>query len=200
MNTALITTLQANIGMPLSPELAARIVMVANQMQPLVPLESIEEISPQDYREFTFSVERMEAIQEEIKPLHLAHWRETETHSHGLPFDPDYGTFIQYERAGRYVLFTLRDGLDLLGNCAMYINQSTHTQTLLATEDTLFLLPEARKGRTAFKFVEYIERSLHQLGVREIAISVKLVNKAGRFFQVAGYKHVENGYSKILEN
>lgn len=199
MNAQLISLLKANIGLPVTPELAADIMLAADQVPTLVAFDVIERISPATHGEFIFAVERIEDIADEIKPLHRAHWDETETHSHGLPFNPDYETFVRYERAGRYVLFTLRIEGKLLGNCAMYLNKSTHTQTLIATEDTLFLLPEARKGRMAFKFVDYIESALRQIGVREITISVKVVNKAGKFFQVIGYRHVENGFSKILE-
>ncbi|KIO48182.1 hypothetical protein SQ11_13570 [Nitrosospira sp. NpAV] len=81
----------------------------------------------------------------------------------------------------------------------MYLDKSAHTQTLIATEDTLYLLPEARKGRVAQHFVRYVEDALRLLGVSEINISVKTVNKAGRFFRLLGYRHVENGLTKILE-
>lgn len=200
MNTDLISILKSNIDQPLSPELAADIMLAADQIPTLVPFDVIERIRPEIYGEFTFAVERIEEIVEEIKPLHQAHWDETEAHRHGLPFNPDYETFIRYERAGRYVLFTLRSEGKLLGNCAMYLDKSTHTQTLISTEDTLYLLPKARKGRAASYFVAYVENSLRQIGVKEISITVKTVNKAGRFFLLLGYRHVENGLIKVLED
>lgn len=49
-----------------------------------------------------------------------------------------------------------RDG-ELLGNCAMYLDRVAHTQTTIATEDLLYLLPEVRKGRAVIKFVTYVE-------------------------------------------
>ena len=62
-------------------------------------------------------------------------------------------------------------------------------------------MPEARKGRTAARFIAYAERALNQIGVgKEIDVSVKLVNKAARFFQIIGYRHTSNGLSKILED
>ena len=196
----LVSLLRTHIGQPLTPDLAADICLIANQVPTLIPFGAIERIKSAEYREFTFSVERIEDIADEIKPLHLAHWQETESHRHDLPFNPDYETFFRYEHAGRYILFTLRRGGELLGNCAMYLDKSAHTQTLIATEDTLYLLPEARKGRTAMQFVDYIEKALKQLGTREITITVKTVNTAGKFFRVLGYKHVEDGLIKILED
>ena len=199
MNNTLVALLAANMGNALSPELAADICVAAGRLDRLVPAENIARVSPGNYGDFAFSLERIEDIREEIKPLHRSHWDETEEHRHGLPFNPDYATFIRYERAGRYVLFTLRKESRLCGNCAMYLDKSAHTQTLLATEDTLFLLPLARKGRVARHFVNYVENALRQLGASEIHITVKTVNKAGRFFRMLGYRHVENGLIKVLE-
>lgn len=198
MNERLIAILRSSLGVRLTPELAADILTAAEQVQPLVPLSEIKRIESEIDGEFIFSIEMIEDITDEIKPLHRAHWDETEAHRHGLPFDPDYETFYRYERAGRYILFTLRKEGQLLGNCAMYLNNSAHTKTLFATEDTLFLLPEARKGRTAMHFVDYVENSLQKLGVSEIDITVKMVNKAARFFMSMGYKQVEIGFNKII--
>ena len=196
----LIDILKANIGQSLTPELAADIMLAAQQIPTLIPFYDIDRIQPEQYREFTFAIEWIQDIAEEIKPLHRAHWNETESHRHDLPFNPDYETFIRYERAGRYVLFTLRKDGELLGNCAMYLDKSAHTQTLIATEDTLYLLPRARKGRAAIKFVAYIEKALKQIGAAEINITVKTVNTASKFFAALGYVHVENGLTKILED
>lgn len=199
MNTELISLLRANIGQSLSPELAANICVAAGRIEMLVRAEDIARIELKIHGHLTFSIERIEDIDDEIKPLHRAHWNETEKHRHGLPFNPDYATLIRYERAGRYVLFTLRSEGKLLGNCAMYLDKSAHTQTLIATEDTLYLLPCARKGRVASRFVAYVENAMWQLGAKEINITVKTVNKADRFFRLLGYRHVENGLTKILE-
>lgn len=199
MNVELVKFLRDNLYEPLTTELAAKIYHLSTQVEELVSQAQLEQIKPEQHGEFTFARERMEAIVKEMMPLHQAHWAETEEHRHGLEFKPDYERFIRFERAGRALVFTLRKEGRLLGNFAVYIAQSMHTQTLMATEDTLFLLPEARKGRTSARLIGYAERALKQLGVKEISVSVKLVNKAGRFFQMLGYKHVSNGLTKVLE-
>jgi len=199
MNIELISLLKANVGSTLTSDLAADICVAANRMETLAQLRDIAQIKPRYNGHLVFAVERIENITEEIKHLHRAHWNETEGHRHRLPLQPDYETFIRYERAGRYLLFTIRSEGKLLGNCAMYLDKSAHTQTLIATEDTLYLLPEARRGTIAKRFVRYVENAMKLLGVREINITVKTVNKAARFFRLLGYRHVENGLTKILE-
>lgn len=200
MNQVLFSILNASIGRELTHSLALDIIRASSILDQLVSAENVDRIQPMDSDGFVFAVERMDAIEGEMRPLHRAHWDETEAHRHGLPFNPDYMTFIRYERAGRYILFTLRKEGKLVGNCAMYIDRSTHTQTLMATEDTLYLLPEARKGTIAKQFIAYCENALQSLGVKEINVSVKTVNRAGLFFQRLGYRHVENGLTKVLEN
>jgi GNAT superfamily N-acetyltransferase len=79
-------------------------------------------------------------------------------------------------------------------------DRSTHTKTLIATEDTLYLLPEARQGRIAARFLSYVEEALKQIGAKEIVITVKTVNRAARFFRMLEYRHVENGLTKVLED
>lgn len=199
MSKLLFAFLDNNLGRTLDEAFGVEIMRVASMLDPLVDHEDIEQIAPVEHEGFVFAVERLEHILEEMKPLHKAHWRETEAHRHGIAFNPDYETFFRYERAGRAIVFTIRRGGKLLGNFSLYLDRSMHTQTLLATEDTLFLMPEARKGRVAMRFIEYAERGLKQLGVKEISVSVKIVNKAGRFFQMIGYRHVENGLIKVLE-
>lgn len=198
MNQVLFSILHANIGRELTHSLALDIIRASSMLDQLVLTENVERIQPKHSDGFIFAMERMDAIEGEMRPLHRAHWDETEAHRHGLPFNPDYTTFIRYERAGRYILFTIRSEGKLVGNCAMYLDRSTHTQTLMATEDTLYLLPEARKGTTARQFVAYCEAALRTIGVKEINVSVKTVNRAGRFFRMLGYKHTQNGLSKLL--
>ena len=196
----LVSLLRTHIGQPLTPDLCADICQIANQIPTLIPFEVLEQIKPEECGEFVFAHEKLEDIIDEMKPLHQAHWAETEKHRHGIAFNPDYETFFRYERAGRCVVFTLREDGRLLGNFSLYLDRSMHTKTLLATEDTLFLLPDARKGRTAMRFINYAENALKVIGVKEISVCVKLVNKASRFFQMIGYRHVENGLTKLLED
>lgn len=195
----LIDILRANIGKTLTPEIAADLMLAADQIPTLIPFDVIEKIKPAEYGEFVFAHEKLEDIIDEMKPLHQSHYLETERHRHSIKFNPDYEAYFRQERAGRAVVFTLRKDGRLLGNFSLYITKSVHTKTLFSREDSLFLMPEARKGRTAMRFIQYGEKALGQIGVREINVSVKVINKASRFFQMIGYKHTDNGLSKILE-
>ncbi|MEO9231639.1 MAG: GNAT family N-acetyltransferase [Devosia sp.] len=198
MNRILFNLLDANMGQEITHGLAVEIIRASSMLDDLIEPGRIRRTPAAEHKGFVFGVEEIGRIKSEVMPLHKSHWDETEEHRHDLPFDPDYTTFERYELAGRYILFTVRKDWRLVGNCAMYIDRSAHTQTLMATEDTLYILPEYRKGIVAKTLVGYVEETLLNLGVKEINITVKTVNRAGLFFQRLGYRHVENGLTKIL--
>jgi hypothetical protein len=157
-----------------------------------------DEIPSTEYSGLVFAVERMETVLEELKPLHLAHWEETEGHMQGIALNPNYASLIAYERNGGYILFTVRKDGRLVGDCSMYLATSMHTQLPMATEDSLFFLKEIRGGFASLRFQKYIERVLRAFGVKEVIVSVKTMNKANVLLERMGFKAVAVQYSKII--
>jgi hypothetical protein len=100
---------------------------------------------------------------------------------------------------GRFMVFTVRKDQELVGNCMVYLSQSTHTRRWIAEEDTLFIVKDHRKGRVGIKLVQYGERVLASLGVTEVRVTVKTVNRVGSLLQALGYQHTANQLIKVLE-
>ncbi len=144
-----------------------------------------------------FAEENFADCLEELKPLHIAHWMETENYRQGLPFNPNYERYKTFAEVGFYRLFTARDNGKVVGNIGMYVTQSMHTQTKIAQEDTLFLLPEARRGFTASKFIRFVESVLVSEGVEEINITIKRTNAMDVLMRRLGYTHAANLFTKI---
>lgn len=195
----LINLLRKNLNQKITPELAADICCAAREMDTLVAPEAKALMAPEQFGIYVLSLEVMGDILNEIKPLHRAHWEETEKSFHGQALDPDYGTILRYERAGRYMLFTARKEGRLVANFSLYVSASLHTQRLTGREDTLYVSPESRKGGLAAKLLDYAERMLASVGVTEIRATVKVDNPAARFFQMVGYKPTDSGLTKNLE-
>lgn len=187
---ALYNALEQRAGIPIGEAMADEIVAAV-----IVSQESLDQDrapNPEnfphvEYKDLTFQVERIRDVVEDINPLHLAHWQETELYRHGQPFNPDYASFISSERAGRYMLFTVRHAGEMVGNCGVYIHKSIHTQLLIATEDTLFIRKDHRKGRVGIDFFRYCEGILGALGVAEVRFDVKTTNKVWKAWQRQGY-------------
>ena len=152
----------------------------------------------EQHGDLTFQAERLADIVEEMRVMHELHWRETEVYRHALQLNFDYERVIAYEKAGRYVLFTIRKDGKLVGNFAAYLTRSTHTQSLMATEDTLYVVPELRGRGIAKLFHNYIEKIFVGLGAKEIIVTVKKVNSTGKLLEHWGFQHVAEQYVKVI--
>lgn len=194
----LASVLQQNIGNVLTEELALGILMSVH-VPPRESSINIEDILPELYGGARIAAERLKDVVEEIKPIHAQHWAETESYRHGLTLNPDYDYMINAENHGRFILFTVRVDGAMVGNCMMYLSRSTHTQKWVAEEDTIYILPEYRKGRLGVRLIQYVEDVLSNMGVTEIRVTVKTVNEVGRLLQHLGYNHTGNQLTKILQ-
>jgi GNAT superfamily N-acetyltransferase len=194
----LYETLKRNIGNTLTPELIMGILASLEEASRQEAI-NIQDIPAVEYGDNLLQVERIEDVLEELKPVHAAHWQETERYRHGIALNPDYNYMINAERTGRFMLFTVRNDDGLVGNCMMYLSRSTHTQRWVAEEDTIFILPEYRKGRLGVRLIRYVEDVLRNMVVTEIRVTVKTVNDVGRLLTHLGYNHTGNQLTKILE-
>ena len=194
----LYETLKRNIGNTLTPELIMGILASLEEASRQEAI-NIQDIPAVEYGDNLLQVERIEDVLEELKPVHAAHWQETERYRHGIALNPDYNYMINAERTGRFMLFTVRNDDGLVGNCMMYLSRSTHTQRWVAEEDTIFILPEYRKGRLGVRLIRYVEDVLRNMVVTEIRVTVKTVNDVGRLLTHLGYNHTGNQLTKTLE-
>jgi len=194
----LYETLKRNIGNTLTPELIMGILASLEESNRQEAI-NIQDIPAVEYGNNLIQVERLEDVLDELKPVHAAHWQETERYRHGIALNPDYNYMINAERNGRLILFTVRNDNGLVGNCMMYLSRSTHTQRWVAEEDTIFILPEHRKGRLGVRLIRYVEDVLRNMGVTEIRVTVKTVNDVGRLLTHLGYNHTGNQLTKTLE-
>lgn len=190
--------LKRNIGNVLTPELVMGIVAASNQTDDSAAI-NVEDIPPQEVSGGLIQAERIADCLDEIKFVHEQHWKETEQYRHGIPLNPDYNYIVNAERLGRFILFTVRSDGKLVGNCMMYLSKSTHTQKWVAEEDTIFILPEYRKGRLGVRLIRYVEDVLRNMGVTEIRVTVKTVNRVGELLQHLGYQHTGNQLTRILQ-
>lgn len=143
-----------------------------------------------------FAIEKLKDCWDEIMVLAKEHWFETEEYRHGQPFNPLFERYDAYDRAGWLFQFTARDEGKLVGYATMYLVPSMHSQVQLATEDTWFLIPEYRKGRNAIRFYKYVEQEMVARGAKEVVMTAKMTNKAGKILEYLDFKPVAMQYSK----
>lgn len=190
--------LASHVGQPLTADLCQRIDAAARaEVDRSIDLSQFR---PQTAAGATLQVERFEDLLEELTPLHRAHWQETEKHRHGLALAPNYALLMSRERSGGLLQFTARRDGELIGHVRMYLGKSTHTSTLYAEEDTLFILPAHRGGTLVLSLMRYAERCLRDVGVREIRADSKLVNRADVLMRRLGYTPVALKFHKFFED
>lgn len=195
MRAALVLALAPYIGQTLTSQLADAIVA---QFPPDGAPIDLSQFAPQACGSLVFAAERGADILPELHALHEAHWSETEGYQQ--PMNPDYARGIALEQQGRMLQLTARAGGALVGNIRMYLARSMHTQRLIAEEDTVYIVPAYRGGRSALRFIQYMEAAMRQLGVSLIFMDDKIANPAaGRLLEALGYTHVANRRYKNLE-
>lgn len=193
------STLAAKLGRVLTPEDAAEIE--ASFFFEPDGSQNPTKFGQQIYGTYRIQAERFGDILDELHQLHLEHWSETEKHRHGLTLNPNYDALKSRERSGNLIQFTLRtEAGELVGNLRMFIATSMHTQTRYASEDTLFIKPEHRGSFVVMALMRFAEASLLSIGVREIRVNSKLVNKADVLMRRMGYDPVALEFVKIFRD
>jgi hypothetical protein len=185
------------LGQPLTPEIAAAVEVEVFYTPDLgVDPARFQSLAHGDY---VIRVESFRAILEELKPLHQAHYLETEVHRHGVPLNVDYEHVAARERAGRAVQFTVRHRGELVGQLLMYLITSVHTQTPVAEEDCLFIREDHRGGFLVMKLLRYAEQVLVDLqGEQMIRANSKLANRADVLMRRMGYQPFAIQFFKFI--
>lgn len=186
------------VGRELTPKLAAQIAGQFMELTLGQPIDT-DSIPSETAGNYTLQAELMARCLPELQELHVEHWKETEHYRHALPFQPDYDWMLTQEARGKYLLLTMRRDGAMVGNFGLVFNRSHHTQTLIAQEDTVFILPEHRKGRNFIRLAQYGEKVAGEIiGAAEMRITTKQTNQVGGMLPRMGYKLVANQYTKLL--
>lgn len=145
-----------------------------------------------------FAIEPLEQAWDEMVQLATQHWKETQSYRHGQGFKPLFERYNQYAKIGCYLPFTARDEGRMVGYGGLYIVPSMHTQQIIATEDTWFMLPEYRKGWTAVRFFKFMEAEARKRGAVEVSLTIPEGIGTGVICERMGYKKVAAHWAKQI--
>lgn len=149
-----------------------------------------------------FAVEPLMRCRLEVDALARQHWMETEEYRHGQEYNPDWVRYLSSDAAGWYFMCTARPDdpcrmqAPMVGYGGMWAMPSMHTQKMIASEDTFFLLPEYRQGWNAIQFLKFIEAECLKRGAVEIGWTDK--KGKGALLRRLGYSVVASQWSKQL--
>jgi len=111
---------------------------------------------------------------DDIRPLHEAHFGETEVLYLDEPFEPNYERYMQLEKSGDFVCFTVRIGWTMVAYVQYYIYDDLHArQAKNAREDAFYVHPSARSKGVGGQLLQYAEDTLRELGCQYVGMTTK---------------------------
>lgn len=145
--------------------------------------------------EVTFAREPLLASWREALPLALAHNAETGL---SLPLKPDTEMLLAMERAGALVLYTMRDGSELVGYALFGVALNALYGEVMAFQYALYVAMPYR-GMPAMRFMRWQDAEIAALeGVRYIMRNVRPQRDYSRALVHMGYEERERGYIRRI--
>ena len=148
----------------------------------------------------TYQWEAFSSIVREALPMLKAYWGESQLYSEELPLDPDFSSFFEMERLGRFRVFCVRrDGL-LVGVNSFFVGSTLlRREPPTAAGFILVLSPAERKGWTGIHLVKKPEEAFLLWGVRLCVYTPSSKNTdMGPLLLRLGYKRAGGSYEKML--
>lgn len=148
----------------------------------------------------TFQEESVAACWDELLPLAYQHHQSSQNYKRHEPFRPLRERYERYNEAGIFRLLTARDHHRLVGYFGVYLMESMHSQLPILREDTFYLDPAYRGGRSALRFLDFIESYFQREVPLEVLFSCEEDNTSGikKLLAYRGYQPVIMVWSKYL--
>jgi len=146
-----------------------------------------------------FNMESFEDVLEEAKPLLDRHWELIALRKDKIKLAPDFEKYRELDRAGSLKIATIRVEGRLVGYWVAFLSHHPHYKNdLMALTDIFFLLPEYRSGLLGYRFLEYVEQEMKNLGVVQIMAGTKLHYDLSRLFERLGWTATDMMYAKYI--
>lgn len=145
----------------------------------------------------TYGVERITDLWDELAALSAAHFAEV-ADLPGKGLSLDQAGYAAAERAGAHLLFTARDGTELVGYLSMFLRRHVHAQVLSAYQDAIYLSPEQRQGWNAQGMIAFADITLRERGVGVVYQFVPTAHDFGAVLRQLGYNPTEIVWSRHL--
>ncbi len=148
----------------------------------------------------TYQVEKFKDAEKEMLELSTKHWKEVSPYHDVRPLNIDLEYYYNLENQERLLSFTVRNDGKLVGYCYfVFVALSHYKQIIIAVNDTLYVMPEYRKGMVGYKFIKFAENHLVSLNIQEIMWRTKIGDKNfGKLLERLGYFPEEISYTKMV--
>ncbi len=110
-----------------------------------------------------FQCEPVLKVKPEMEPMLEDHYQELTLHKDKIKLAPDWELYDKLEKSNQFYLLTARDADtdELLGYSAWFVKPHIHyKETIVASNDVLFLRKDQRSGMTGIKLIKYSEQEM----------------------------------------
>ncbi len=147
----------------------------------------------------TFAIEKYDDVIEEAKPLLEKHFDELASYK-DISLKPRNRLYRIAEILGEFVIFTVRDGLALIGYAAFFIREPMHYEgSVWAFADLIWIHPDWRNAGFGRQLVQFCEAELAKRGVKVVNLGEKIAHPAlGLLLKSEEYSAVEVHYQKRI--
>lgn len=135
----------------------------------------------------------------EALPLFHAHHKEVGIFQ-DIQLQPDFGTYIAMEGAGRLRFFTARHAEtgELCGYSTFIVMQSIHSKQLKHASQDLIFIKADRRG-FGNQFIAWITEELRKEGCGVVYQTAKASHNFGKILERQGYQLVDLVYARRFE-
>jgi len=163
---------------------------------------------PLYYKGMVFGLEPLSDCYPEFVVLSAREWEEVGNNERYGQYMPDLELGLQYEAAGAFFLFTVRDQstMELVGYFVITVAPSLKQRGRTVAQDSgMYLTPEARQGRPWMmaKFLKFLEKAFATFGIHTLEVGHHPDDngwRAGKFYERQGYTPSAATYIKVLED
>lgn len=147
----------------------------------------------------TYSKESLGDVISEAEPLLQRHYQELTLNRDVVKLNPDWRRYSELEHAGAFHVFTAREVGRLIGYSAFFLSTHLHYKDLVvASNDVLYLHPDARDGMTGIRLIKISESGMKALGAAKITWHAKYSNDLQQILARLGYANEEAIMGKIF--
>jgi hypothetical protein len=112
---------------------------------------------------------------------------------------PDWPRYAAIEQAGMIQFFTARFKGEPVGYCVVMVAPDLHHMgELVSVSDVVYMNPKYRNGFSFMRFLDFIQTSLAQKGVRNLDIHEKVCHEFSPILMKMGYTCKEKAWHKQL--
>ena len=144
--------------------------------------------------EYIISLERGDLNYGELEPLYRRHYGEMQARLKGdgveiAGYAPRLDLYFDSWARGWLLNFVVRHHGEPIGYSNVYLTHDMHNGEPIATEDTIYIVPEHRNG-IGRKLAKHVLAHLGAIGVKRFTITAVTDVRAGKIWKRLGFKPV----------